>query len=146
MDKVTPAARSLNMSRIRSRDTAPELLVRRAFHRKGLRFRLHARDLPGMPDLVFRNRRACVFVHGCFWHGCPKCVDGTRTVKSNKSYWSAKIEGNRARDVRHAESLQDLGWSVFVIWECELKNPKLIANIATRIKAIKPSSIRRKKA
>jgi DNA mismatch endonuclease, patch repair protein len=135
MDKLTPAARSENMSRIRSRNTSPELIVRRYLHRKGLRFRLHARDLPGKPDLVFPGRRVLVFVHGCFWHGCPHCVDGTRRVKSNLSYWSPKIKGNRARDARHAATLGEGGWSVFVIWECEARNAVQLSRLARRIKS-----------
>jgi DNA mismatch endonuclease (patch repair protein) len=135
MDKLTPSARSENMSRIRSRNTSPELIVRRYLHRKGLRFRLHARNLPGKPDLAFPARRVLVFVHGCFWHGCPYCVDGTRRVKSNVPYWSAKIEGNRARDARHAATLRDAGWSVFVIWECEAKKAVQLSRLARRIKS-----------
>jgi DNA mismatch endonuclease (patch repair protein) len=135
MDKLSQSARSENMSRIRSRNTSPELMVRRYLYRQGLRFRVHARNLPGKPDLVFPGRRVLVFVHGCFWHGCPHCVDGTRRVKSNVSYWSAKIEGNRARDDRHAAALTQAGWSVFVIWECEARNPHQLSRLAKRIKS-----------
>ena len=136
MDKLSPQARSRNMSRIRSRDTSPELAVRRFLHRKGLRFRLHQRGLPGKPDLVFASRRACVFVHGCFWHGCPHCIDGTRRVKSNVPYWSDKVAGNRARDARHSAKLEDDGWTVFVMWECETRNGDRLAELAARIKAL----------
>lgn len=136
MDKLTPEARSRNMSRIRSRDTLPELDVRRFLHRHGLRFRLHRRDLPGKPDLVFNTRRACVFVHGCFWHGCPRCIDGTRLVKSNAGYWSAKVIGNRERDVRHAASLEEAGWRVFVVWECEAKDPNRLSSLAAALKSL----------
>ena len=137
MDKLSPSARSMNMSRIRSRDTSPEIAVRRALHKEGLRFRLHVRNLPGKPDLVFPSRRACVFVHGCFWHGCPNCVDGTRKVKSNRSYWSPKIEGNRERDARHVAALHDAGWSVFVIWECQVREPARVAQLRRKLKALK---------
>jgi DNA mismatch endonuclease, patch repair protein len=140
MDKLTPYARSLNMSRIRSRDTSPELAVRRALYKAGLRFRLHVRTLPGKPDLVFSSRRACVFVHGCFWHGCPNCVDGTRKVKSNRAYWSAKIEGNRRRDARHVASLRAAGWAVFVIWECQVRETARLNRLARKIKTLKPSA------
>src|ERR1700674_4838408 len=99
MDTVTPERRSAIMARIRSKDTAPELAVRRYLHAKGLRYRLHHAGLPGKPDLVFPARRVCVFIHGCFWHGCPHCIDGTRQVKSNSAYWSAKVAGHRARDI-----------------------------------------------
>jgi DNA mismatch endonuclease, patch repair protein len=133
MDKLTSEARSRNMSRIRSRDTSPELAVRRFLHRAGLRFRLHQQGLPGKPDLVFAARRACVFVHGCFWHGCPKCIDGTRRVKSNVSYWSSKVQGNRTRDAKHTAALESAGWSVFVIWECEARNQAKLKRLAKRI-------------
>jgi DNA mismatch endonuclease (patch repair protein) len=136
MDKLTPYARSRNMSRIRSRDTAPELLVRRFLHREGLRFRLHGRHLPGKPDLVFAGRKTCVFVHGCFWHGCPNCIDGTRKVKSNTGYWNGKVAGNRARDARHVAQLRDDGWRVFVVWECETKNPGRLGELSAEIKAL----------
>ena len=141
MDKLTSKARSRNMSRIRSRNTRPELTVRKALHNAGLRFRLHAKHLPGKPDLVFPSCRACVFVHGCFWHGCPNCVDGTRKVKSNVAYWSPKIEGNRTRDARHVASLQGSGWTVFVIWECQVREAAEIARLAKRIKALNRSNL-----
>lgn len=134
MDKLTPEARSRNMSRIRSRDTAPELLVRSFLHREGLRFRLYNRNLPGKPDLVFAGPKACVFVHGCFWHGCPNCVDGTRRVKSNAVYWSEKIAGNRARDVRHRKALERDGWAVFQVWECETHSLRLLSKLASKIR------------
>ena len=128
MDKLSPEARSRNMGRIRSRDTGPEIVVRRFLHGKGLRFRLHRREFPGKPDLVFVAQRVCVFVHGCFWHGCPHCVDGTRRVKSNVSYWSGKVAGNRARDERHRAALEKEGWTVVVIWECQTRQPQRLPN------------------
>lgn len=124
------------MGRIRSRDTSPELAVRKYLHAKGLRFRLHRRDLPGKPDLVFVGRRAVLFVHGCFWHGCPHCVDGTRKVKSNTGYWTTKISGNRQRDTRHVAALQAAGWSVFTIWECEISVQSVLSRVGRRIKAL----------
>jgi DNA mismatch endonuclease (patch repair protein) len=127
MDKLTPQARSRNMRLIRSRDTSPELSVRRYLHGLGFRFRLHDPKLPGKPDLVFPSRRAAVFVHGCFWHGCQRCADGLRKVKSNASYWSPKIEGNKERDQRHMLALQNAGWHVFTIWECEVEPNRLEA-------------------
>ena len=133
MDKLTPEGRSRNMGRIRSRDTLPELVVRRFLHSHGLRYRLHSKQLPGKPDIVLPGRQVCVFVHGCFWHGCPRCVDGTRRVKSNTQYWSEKITGNRARDERHRASLESNGWTVITIWECEINDAgrlqKLLAQI-----------------
>lgn len=120
-DVLTPEQRRLNMSRIRDRDTKPEMLLRRGLHARGLRFRLHRRDLPGCPDLVFPALRAVVFVHGCFWHGhnCPMFkLPATRT-----EFWAAKIEGNRRRDVRALEELSAAGWRTFVLWECDLRGP-----------------------
>ena len=90
--------RSFNMSRIRSKNTKPEMIVRSLVHQMGYRFRLHVSGLPGTPDLVLPAHRKIIFVHGCFWHGCPHFADGTRRVKSNASYWSEKVIGNRARD------------------------------------------------
>lgn len=119
MDVHTPERRSHNMSRIRSRDTMPEMVLRRALHARGLRYRLHVRGLPGTPDLVFPRRRAVVFVHGCFWHGhdCPMFrLPNTRT-----DFWRQKIEGNVARDRRSAEVLKELGWRQLTIWECALR-------------------------
>lgn len=107
------------MSRIRSRDTAPEMLIRRGLHAKGLRFRLHDRSLPGTPDLVFRSRRAVVFVHGCFWHG-HDCPLGVRP-RSNAGFWSEKIERNRLRDAEAVARLSSLGWRVASVWECALR-------------------------
>jgi DNA mismatch endonuclease (patch repair protein) len=124
------------MSRIRSEDTAPEFIVRRFLHREGLRFRLHVRTLPGKPDLVFPGRRVCLFIHGCFWHGCPRCADGTRRVKSNVSYWSDKVAGNRARDERHSAALGETGWTVLILWECELRDSSRLAGLAAQIKAL----------
>jgi DNA mismatch endonuclease, patch repair protein len=101
MDTVTPARRSEIMAAIRSKDTAPELAVRRYLHASGLRYRLHRHRLPGRPDLIFPGRRLCLFVHGCFWHGCPHCRHGAREVKSNTSYWSVKLARNKARDAEN---------------------------------------------
>jgi len=123
------------MSRIRSRDTTPELAVRRFLHRQGLRFRLHVATLPGKPDLVFASRLVCLFVHGCFWHGCPNCADGTRQVKTNVLYWSNKVSGNRMRDERHRTALEANGWTVMVLWECELRDPGRLIALAEEISA-----------
>jgi DNA mismatch endonuclease (patch repair protein) len=133
MDVVTPERRSAMMSRIRSRDTRPEMIVRRYLHSAGLRYRLHAKDLPGSPDVVFRRAKVCVFVHGCFWHGCPRCVDGRRKVKSNTTYWGSKIAGNRERDARHTAALQEGGWHVLTVWECEVCDAARLAALASEI-------------
>lgn len=123
MDKLTPAKRSENMRRIKSKGMKPELAVRSIVHRLGYRFRLHSKDIPGKPDLVFRPRCKAIFVHGCFWHGheLEGCLDG-RMPKSNKGYWSPKLAGNKARDARNIATLEAMGWSVLVIWECELRD------------------------
>ena len=136
MDTVSPERRSEIMSRIKGRDTGPEMKVRRYLHAHGLRYRLHAKGFPGKPDLVFPGRRVCVFVHGCFWHGCPHCVDGTRKVKSNQTYWNAKVEGNRSRDQRNIAALQADHWQVFVIWECETRSNERLACLAEAIRSL----------
>lgn len=118
MDKLSPEKRSENMSRIRSKGMKPEMLVRSVAHRMGYRFRLHAPDLPGKPDLVFRSRRKVIFVNGCFWHG-HTCKEGLREPKSNIDYWRAKIARNRTRDIANREKLKAKQWSILTIWECE---------------------------
>lgn len=135
MDTVSGARRSQIMAAIRDRDTAPELAVRRYLHAAGLRYRLHRRDLPGRPDIVLPSWRACVFVHGCFWHGCPRCIDGRRKVKSNIGYWGPKIAGNRKRDRRHRKALEAAGWSVFTVWECQTRDPSALATLVSALKA-----------
>lgn len=120
MDTLTPAQRSERMSRVRGRDTLPEMIVRRMLHRLGYRFRLHRKDLPGKPDLVFASRRKVVFVHGCYWHG-HGCRIG-KPAKSNVEFWTAKIEANRARDARNEAALRAMGWDVLVVWQCELRD------------------------
>ncbi|WP_186121528.1 very short patch repair endonuclease [Burkholderia gladioli] len=119
VDVLTPEQRQLNMSRIRGRDTKPEMLIRRGLHACGFRYRLQDRKLPGRPDLVFPRYRAVIFVHGCFWHGhnCPLF----KIPKTRQDFWSAKIASNRARDQRAGEALLEQGWRVATVWECSLK-------------------------
>lgn len=124
VDFLTPAQRSERMSRIRGQHSKPELALRRALHRLGMRFRLHARDLPGKPDLVFPRYKAVVFVHGCFWHRHEGCKIAT-TPKSNTSFWVEKFSKNVARDTRVAATLKELGWRVFIVWECDLTLSKV---------------------
>lgn len=113
-------SRSENMRRIRSRDTAPELVVRGALRQLGhVGYRLHRRDLPGRPDVTFIGKKKAIFVHGCFWHG-HDCAEGARTPKSNADYWLPKIQRNRERDSESVQALESGGWSVLVVWECEL--------------------------
>lgn len=126
VDFLTPAQRSERMSRIRSKDSQPELALRRVLHRLGLRYRLHATNLPGKPDLVFPRYKAVVFVHGCFWHRHRGCKIAT-TPKSNTPFWVEKFDKNVARDSRVTTTLEKLGWRVFVVWECELTPTKVQA-------------------
>ncbi|KGU73277.1 DNA mismatch endonuclease Vsr [Burkholderia pseudomallei] len=130
MDSVSPARRSEIMGRVRSRDTKPEMTVRRLVHAMGYRYRLHVKDLPGRPDLVFPRRQKAIFVHGCFWHRHPGCALA-RLPKSREEFWLPKLEANRRRDVKNERALQDAGWGVLIIWECELGNA---AGLENRIK------------
>lgn len=111
------------MAAIRSKDMKPEMIVRRLVHSLGFRYRLHSKELPGKPDLVFRSRKKIIFVHGCFWHqhNDPACLDG-RLPKSRPEYWIPKLSKNRARDQRNIEALQEGGWSALVVWECETRD------------------------
>jgi DNA mismatch endonuclease (patch repair protein) len=107
------------MRAVKSKNTKPEITLRRLVHRLGYRYRLHGRHLPGTPDLVFTNRRKVICVHGCFWHG-HSCARGRRQPKANGDYWRAKIARNVARDAANRAALDALGWSVLEVWECEL--------------------------
>lgn len=120
MDKLSPKERSANMRRIRCRDTSPELTVRRLVHSMGFRYRLHVRNLPGCPDLVFPRLRKIIFVHGCFWHPHGHCRC-SHIPKSNLEYWLPKLESNRLRDRRNLAALRRLGWKVLIIRECETR-------------------------
>jgi DNA mismatch endonuclease (patch repair protein) len=123
-DVFTPAERSRVMASVKGKNTKPELAVRRLAHRLGYRFRLHRKDLPGAPDLVFSGRRKVIFVHGCFWHG-HDCARGARKPKANADYWTKKIARNRARDEAARSALETLGWKALTLWECELKRDDL---------------------
>lgn len=125
-DVFTPEKRALVMGRIGGRDTKPEIRVRSLLHALGYRFRLCRRDLPGKPDIVLPRFKTVVFVHGCFWHGHANCRRATIPA-TNRDFWVAKIAGNKARDSRVEAELKQLGWSVVVIWQCELKNESLVA-------------------
>lgn len=119
---MTPEQRSALMARIGGKDTAPELAVRRLVHGWGFRFRLHRRDLPGRPDLVFPRLRRAIFVHGCFWHHHrdPDCRNAV-IPKTRTEWWQAKLQANEARDTLNLKAMEDLGWEVLVIWECEVR-------------------------
>ncbi|HBU14820.1 MAG TPA: very short patch repair endonuclease [Gemmobacter sp.] len=120
-DVVSPEVRSRMMAGIRGRDTQPELLLRRAMHARGFRFRLHRKDLPGSPDLVFPRYRVVVFVHGCFWHRHEGCRY-TTTPKTRIDFWQAKFEANLARDQKVEEALACAGWRIAIVWECALRH------------------------
>lgn len=129
MDTVSAERRSEIMRRVRSVNTGPELAVRRLAHGLGYRFRLHRRDLPGRPDLVFPGRHKVIFVHGCFWHRHKGCALA-RIPKSRVEFWSRKLEGNARRDGRNERALRQAGWGVMTIWECQTRD---LARLATRI-------------
>jgi DNA mismatch endonuclease, patch repair protein len=138
-DTLTPAERSERMSRVRGRDTKPEMIVRRLAHGMGYRYRLHGGGLPGRPDLVFSSRRRVIFVHGCFWHRHPdpKCKLA-RLPKSRLGFWRPKLDANRARDIANLKRLTALGWRTLVIWECEIGNKeRLRARIASFLRGKK---------
>ena len=125
MDRLSVAQRSENMRRIRGKDTTPELVVRRLLHGLGYRYRLHRRDLPGRPDIVFSSRQKALFVHGCFWHQHPGCKFAYNP-KSRLDFWSAKFRQNLERDARVTAVLAASGWSTLVVWECETADVKLM--------------------
>ncbi|MFH7524972.1 MULTISPECIES: very short patch repair endonuclease [unclassified Aeromonas] len=120
MDVVDTKTRSAMMSGIRSKNTRPEILLRKYLHARGFRFRLHVKDLPGKPDIVLPRYRLCIFVHGCFWHRHPGCSFAA-TPKSNTKFWLQKFAANTTRDAKVDALLYEAGWRVFKIWECGLK-------------------------
>ena len=129
MDTLSPAERSNRMNRVRSKDSKAELVVRRMVHKLGYRYRLHRRDLPGTPDLVFSKRRKVLFVHGCFWHRHDDhACKLARLPKTRLDFWLPKLERNRARDQAAQEALGKLGWSHEVVWECELRDREQLRN------------------
>lgn len=121
MDRLSRSHRSWNMSRIKSRDTSTELTVRSVLHDMGYRFRLHRKDLPGKPDIVLPKYRTVIFVHGCFWHRHTECKYAY-TPKSNVEFWEKKFKANVERDQNNNRILQELGWRIIVIWECQTQN------------------------
>lgn len=128
-DIFTPEKRSECMRAIRSTNTKPERLVRSLVHALGFRFRIHRDDLPGKPDVVLPRLKKIIFVHGCFWHGHQQCRVA-HTPKSNTSYWTPKLERTVRRDARNQRQLRRLGWSVMVLWECQLKD---VGRVASRL-------------
>src|SRR5947209_3239298 len=120
--------RSAVMRAVKSKDTTPEMKVRRLLHRAGYRFRLHRADLPGKPDIVFPGRRAAIFVHGCFWHQHPGCHHADRP-SSNKPYWNKKLNRNVERDKAHVSALKEQEWKVLTLWECEVRNIDILHKV-----------------
>ncbi|MGA9795910.1 MAG: very short patch repair endonuclease [Rhizomicrobium sp.] len=124
-DIFSPQVRSRMMSGIRGKNTKPELLIRKALHAAGFRYRLHVKDLPGKPDIVLPRYNAVIFVHGCFWHGHDCHL--FRWPRSREEFWQKKLAGNRANDAKHLVSLREAGWRVLTIWECSLKGKTRLA-------------------
>ncbi|MBD8560268.1 DNA mismatch endonuclease Vsr [Pseudomonas fluorescens] len=131
-DVVTPEQRSRNMSKIRGKNTKPEMIVRSTYHELGLRYRLHRKDLPGTPDLIFPKYRLCVFVHGCFWHRHPGCKYAY-TPKSRLDFWLPKLAKNIERDTRAQRALEAAGWRVSIIWECQTKNTDTLRSVIKKM-------------
>ncbi len=135
VDHLTKEERSWNMSRIRSKNTKPEIIVRSLLHRMGYRFRLHRKDLPGKPDIVLPKYKIVIFVHGCFWHGHNVCKR-SNIPKSNKDYWTHKIARNITRDKENNTKLKKAGWKILKIWECQTKDLNKLRNIIRKFPAL----------
>jgi DNA mismatch endonuclease (patch repair protein) len=131
VDNLSPAERSEIMARVRAKNSRPELVVRKIVFALGYRYRLHVRKLPGCPDLVFKNRRKVIFVHGCFWHRHAGCALA-RMPKSRLGFWVPKLEGNRKRDERNKRALMKDGWKVLTIWECQLRDTGRLQAVVRR--------------
>jgi DNA mismatch endonuclease (patch repair protein) len=131
VDRLPAERRSWLMSRVKSKNTSPELRVRRVAHSLGLRFRLHREDLPGRPDLVFPRHKVAVFVHGCFWHRHPGCRKASMP-KSRTEYWQRKFDANVSRDATAERELPRLGWRVLIFWECETRDPAAVIETLCR--------------
>jgi len=135
-DRISPSRRSLNMSRIRARDTGPELAVRRRLHAAGFRFRLDVRDLPGRPDIVLPRYRTVVFVHGCFWHRHPGCPYAAQP-KTRQEFWEQKFVSNVERDRRAQRELREVGWCVEVVWECQASSDERVGQVVEMLRLAK---------
>lgn len=135
ISKRAPLTRSEVMARVKSKNTQPELRLRRALHATGLRYRLQAKELPGRPDVVFRQVRLAVFVHGCFWHRHPNC-EHARMPKSRLDFWKPKLTANVERDVRQRSELEAAGWTVITVWECEVQNDATLSRTVENIRSL----------
>lgn len=132
-DKFTPEQRSSIMKKVHSTNTTPEIKVRKLLHSLGYRFRLHRVDLPGKPDIVLPKYKTVIFVNGCFWHGCPNCRHAKIRPKTHSEYWNKKLDRNIQRDKENYSKLEQIGWNVIVVWECETKKANL-PQLAVRLK------------
>lgn len=142
MDIVDQATRSKMMGKIKAKNTRPEIIVRKYLHANGYRFRLHRKDLPGNPDIVLSNLKTCIFVHGCFWHRHPNCKYAT-IPKTRPEFWQEKFENNVKRDLKGISRLQIEGWTVLIIWECELKfDDSVLSNTLNQLRSIHARSSR----
>lgn len=130
-DSLTPEQRHYCMSRVKGKNTKPEIIVRSILHSLGFRFRLHQSDIPGSPDIVLRKYNSIVLVHGCFWHQHPSCPHSKRP-STNTAFWNKKLDSNIARDLRNQQLLRELGWNVVVVWECEIRNTDLLIDKLTK--------------
>ncbi len=138
MDTISSVKRSKNMSRIRSKNTTPELIVRRYLFAKGFRYRIHDKSLPGCPDIIFKQDKVAIFINGCFWHHHSKkdCKD-SHLPKSNTSFWLQKIQINVKRDRKNYRKLRKMGWHVFIVWECALKEENALQQLENKILRVK---------
>lgn len=132
MDKITQEQRSWNMSRIKSKNTNPEIMVRKYLFSYGFRYRLHDKNLPGKPDIVLPKYKTVIFVHGCFWHGHKGC-SRSNIPKSNEDYWNIKLKSNEKRDIKISAELSKLGFKILVIWECEVSLKEELNNLIKSI-------------
>ena len=134
-DVHTKETRSYNMSQIRSKDTKPEMIVRKFLHANGFRYRLHAKNLPGKPDIVLPKYKTLIFVHGCFWHGHKDCKYFV-TPKTNTDFWLNKINGNKSHDVLVIKALKKEEWNVIVVWECEVRKGNIDKSLSALVNTI----------
>lgn len=130
MDLYNKLTRSEIMRSVKSKDTGAELVVRQILHKSGYRYRLHIKDLPGKPDIVFKGRRKIILVHGCFWHQHPGCQNADRPL-SNTEYWDSKLNSNMARDAKNLNFLNEKGWDVLIVWECQTRDKTSLFNMLT---------------
>lgn len=128
VDNLTPDERSRNMAAIKSKNTKPEIIVRKFLHKNGFRFRLHSSSLPGKPDVILKKYKTVIFVNGCFWHQHKNC-EKSKIPKTNRKYWIAKFQKNKLRDVKNFKEIREKGWNIIVIWECQAKDENILNQV-----------------